>query len=74
VLFGLAAMHKTFEKAVELAKRPIKIVYIKETQAESLPAGGIDFFELIETSSIDLNSLVKFDRDIHEVAMLPYSR
>lgn len=73
-MVGLASFSSTLEEAVKLAKRPIKIVYVRETQGEALPAGGIDFNELISTDGVDLASLKKIDWDCNEVAMLPYSR
>lgn len=47
VLFALASASSTIQEAIELCKRPIKVVYVKEKEAESLPVGGIDFNELI---------------------------
>lgn len=44
-------------EAVAMAKRPIKIVYVKETQAESLPAGGIDLEDLISTDGEKIDEL-----------------
>jgi hypothetical protein len=47
VIFGLSAASKIIQEAVELTKSPIRIVYIRSTPAESLPANGIAFDELI---------------------------
>lgn len=49
ILFGLASYSAVLEEAVALAKRPIRVIYVKETESESFPAGGIDFNELIST-------------------------
>lgn len=51
VIFGLAVMSKLFEKITELIPRPIKIVYVKMVESESLPASGIDMNELINPKS-----------------------
>lgn len=50
IVFGLASMAKTLQQAVELTKRPIKTIYVKGTEVESLPAGGIDLQDLITTT------------------------
>jgi hypothetical protein len=42
-------MSSVLQEAVQMTKRPIRIIYVKETQAESIPAGGVDFNELIST-------------------------
>lgn len=42
-------MSGVIQQAVELTKRPIKIVYAKETQNDSLPAGAIDLNDIIKT-------------------------
>ncbi|XP_070493219.1 uncharacterized protein [Chironomus tepperi] len=74
LIFGLAFMSPILEKAVEMSKKPIKIIYIKETPTSAIPANGIDFCELIDTKGIDLNDLKVYERDVeNDVAMLPYS-
>lgn len=50
-------MSKVLQESVRMAKISIKIIYIKETQAESIPADGIDFNELISTQG-------EFDRNL----------
>jgi hypothetical protein len=42
-------MSTVLQEAVKMAKKPIRIIYVKETQAEAIPADGIDFNELIST-------------------------
>lgn len=49
VLFGLSSMSSILIEAVAKTKLPIRIVYTKETEAESIPAGGIYFNELVST-------------------------
>lgn len=66
-------MSKTFEDAVLLSKKPIKIVYVKENENESIPSDGINFSELSEVAGVDLSDLKEFDRDVHKTAILPYS-
>jgi basic membrane lipoprotein Med (substrate-binding protein (PBP1-ABC) superfamily) len=50
VIFGLSIMSAVLEKAVENSKKPIKIVYIKQSQSDALPRERINFHELIETN------------------------
>ncbi|KAL7033262.1 hypothetical protein ACKWTF_007522 [Chironomus riparius] len=74
VIFGLACMSPILQKSVEMSKKSIKIIYIKETPTSVIPADGIDFCELIDTKGIDLNDLKVYERDVkNDVAMLPYS-
>lgn len=47
VLFGSSAASEVLQKAVLMTKRPIRIVYVRSTQNESLPSNGISFDELI---------------------------
>lgn len=47
MIFGLAVASSVLEEAVKLTKRPIRIVYIRSTPNESIPANGIAFEELI---------------------------
>ena len=47
VIFGLSSMSKVLEDAVSLTKKSIRIIYVKESQSEALPVGGVDFNELI---------------------------
>ena len=49
MIFGLSMMSPILEKAVEMAGKPIKIVYVKHMPDSAIPNGGIDFFELVET-------------------------
>lgn len=49
VLFGLAKMNKIIERAVELTKRKIKLVYLKETSDEMIPSSGIYFNGLMDS-------------------------
>lgn len=73
-VFGGNFMSKTFEEAVELTKRPIKVIYVEESENESIPRGGIDFKELSEVGNLDLSLLREFERDVNKTAVLPYSR
>lgn len=42
-------MSAVLQEAVKMAKKSIRIIYVKETQADTIPANGIDFNELIST-------------------------
>lgn len=66
-------MSKTLENAIALTKRTIRIVWVKTSQSESLPEGGIDFLELIAINAIDFNSLKAYGSP-QDIALLPYSR
>ncbi|CRK97641.1 CLUMA_CG011026, isoform A [Clunio marinus] len=73
VIFGLASMSNVLRQAVAMTKKPIRVVYCKETESEALPVDGVNFNDLISTEGIDLGSLKTFDIDADDVAMLPYS-
>ncbi|CRK98690.1 CLUMA_CG012130, isoform A [Clunio marinus] len=73
LLVGVTSMSGILRKAVELSKRPIKIVYVKETESELLPADGIDFNQLINSQNIDMNCLKNHEQDPNDVVVLPYS-
>lgn len=45
-------MSNLLKEAVEITKRQIKIVYIKQSRSESIPSGGIKFDELIDTRGL----------------------
>lgn len=49
LIFGLASSSSVLQEAVRLTKKSIKIVYVKETEGEAIPADGIDFNELVST-------------------------
>lgn len=48
VIFGLAMMAPILQKSVEMTKKPIKIVYVKEAPTSQIPANGINFCELTD--------------------------
>ncbi|KAL7020467.1 hypothetical protein ACKWTF_011548 [Chironomus riparius] len=73
LLFGDVSMSSIFKHAISKAKRNIKIVYVTNSPAESIPADGIRLSELIETRGLDLMSLPETERDIDAVSFLPYS-
>lgn len=73
-VFGGNSSSKTLEDAVEISKKPIKVVYVKEGESDSIPRNGIDFKELSEVGYLDLSLLKDFERDLHQTAILPYSR
>lgn len=50
IIFGLASMSKTLQQAVEITQRPIRIIYVKQSESEPLPSGGIDLDDLISTT------------------------
>lgn len=41
-------MSHTLEKAVELSKRNITIVYLKEKPDDAIPAKGVNFQDLVD--------------------------
>lgn len=51
-------MSKVLQDAVAMTKRPIKIIYAKETENESLPAGGINIDDLISTKGEFLKNIL----------------
>lgn len=46
-------MSNLLQQAVSLSKQPIRIVYVKETPNESLPADGIKLDELTNPKGDD---------------------
>lgn len=47
VIFGLASMSSVLQEAIKMTKRPVRTIYVKETQTEAIPADGVDFTQLI---------------------------
>ncbi|CAG9839696.1 unnamed protein product [Diabrotica balteata] len=65
-----ANLVSTARSALELTKRQLPLIIVKETQAESLPEGTIDLSELINTH-LDVPDLQPGNPD--DVAIMPYS-
>ncbi|XP_028142622.1 uncharacterized protein LOC114336452 isoform X2 [Diabrotica virgifera virgifera] len=65
-----ANLVSTARSALELTKRQLPLIIVKETQAESLPEGTIDLSELINTH-LDVPDLLPGKAD--DVAIMPYS-
>lgn len=51
LIFGTPETYETIKKAVQTAKKDIKIICIKTEADEAIPEGAIDFNEIIETKS-----------------------
>lgn len=58
VVFGLASMSDILKKAIDVIQRPIKIVYVKEVESESLPSNGIDINELVNPKGEESTSQI----------------
>lgn len=50
-------MSKTLDEAVMISKMDVKIVYVKEKESETVPANGVSFSELVNTSGKIVHSL-----------------
>jgi 4-coumarate--CoA ligase len=72
-LFGLARMSKLLQKAIDISKKQVKIVYLKETSDEMIPAHSTYFNGLLDSYGIDYSSFKKNTRRCDDVALLPYS-
>lgn len=66
-------MSKTLNDAIEITKRPIKIVYVKSKESEDIKINGINFEELCDIGNLDLTLLRDSERDVSKTAVLPYS-
>lgn len=51
LIVGLSTSYDVLSKAVSGTQTDIPVVCVKFENTDSMPAGAIDFFELIDTSS-----------------------
>ncbi|XP_039959860.1 uncharacterized protein LOC126759021 [Bactrocera neohumeralis] len=61
------------KEACELAEKNLPIAVIRFQPDEKLPAGAIDFFELISPQDVDYSQLRDYDIDPDSVVFLPFS-
>ncbi|XP_011183129.1 uncharacterized protein LOC105212683 [Zeugodacus cucurbitae] len=61
------------KEACELAQKNLPIAVIRSQPNEKLPAGAIDFFELISPRGVDYSQLKDYNLDPESVAFLPFS-
>uniref|UniRef100_A0A0K8VX54 Putative 4-coumarate--CoA ligase 2 n=1 Tax=Bactrocera latifrons TaxID=174628 RepID=A0A0K8VX54_BACLA len=61
------------KEACELAQKNLPIAVIRVQPKEKLPAGAIDFFELISPQDVDYTQLRDYDIDPDSVVFLPFS-
>ncbi|KAJ6633242.1 4-coumarate--CoA ligase 1 [Pseudolycoriella hygida] len=73
MIFGIPEIHSILQKAVAQTKKPIKIVTIKTSGNQTLPADAINFYELITNGNVDFSDLIKYDTSSNDTALLPYS-
>lgn len=55
IIFGVPENHSILQTAVAQTKKPIKIISIKTSEDQSLPADAINFYELIRTKGLCLH-------------------
>lgn len=50
LIFGLAKMAPILQKAIEISKKDVKLVYVKMMPDEQIPGNGIFFNDLLSPS------------------------
>lgn len=70
---GSVDNYKTLVEAIKIAQKPMKIVCIKLNPADTLPAGALDFQELIDPKSADFSTLTVHDINPNDCVFLPFS-
>ncbi len=50
LIISIPEIHSILQAAVAQTKKPIKIISIKTSESQSLPADAINFYELIRTN------------------------
>lgn len=65
--------HKVLTQAVELTKKPIKIIYIKLFSDQSYPANSIIFEELTNPKATDFTALKTYNKHPDDCVILPFS-
>lgn len=72
-VFTTPGTYGTVKKAVERTARDIKIACIKTAADEALPAGAIDFAEIVDPKGADFSLLRQHERHPDELLFLPFS-
>lgn len=73
-IIGTAAAHPVLEAAVAKCQRAIRIVCVRQTAAEPLPPGAVDFAQLSAVQGVDFGALAQSPRvDANALAVLPFS-
>lgn len=73
-LVGSVQGYGTLREACQLAGKPMPIAVVRSTEGESLPAGAIDFFELISTENVRYDELrAPKDASPDDMVFLPFS-
>lgn len=57
IVFSIPEIHSILQAAVAQTKKPIKIISIKTSENQSLPADAINFYELIRTKGLYFESI-----------------
>ncbi|XP_037036735.1 probable 4-coumarate--CoA ligase 1 [Bradysia coprophila] len=73
LIIGIPEIHSVLQTAIAQTKKPIKIISIKTTEDQSLPADAINFYELIRTKDVNFGDLIKYDVLPSDTAILPFS-
>lgn len=66
------ANYAVVKEAVELSKKPIKIICVRMNQSNPLPTGAIDFHELVNVDSKQFYKPSSIP-DFNDTVFLPYS-
>ncbi|BFG02828.1 probable 4-coumarate--CoA ligase 3 [Drosophila madeirensis] len=73
-IVGTVQNHGTLSEACRLAGKRLPIAVIRSRQDEALPAGAIDFYELISTQNVRYDDLqVRKDATADDMVFLPFS-
>ncbi|XP_037935699.1 probable 4-coumarate--CoA ligase 3 [Teleopsis dalmanni] len=70
---GISSNYDIIKDACKRAQKDIPIACIRMRPAEDLPAGAIDFFELIKTSEVDYSLLKNYNVKGSDMVFLPFS-
>lgn len=72
-VIGTVKYYKVLKEACAIAKKNLPIIVIPTDKTDSIPAGAIDFFQLINTTNVDYSSLKDTGINVNDVVILPFS-
>lgn len=73
-LVGSAQGYETLRQACQLSGKQLPIAVVRSTAGEALPAGAIDFFEVMSTENVRYDELrIAKDASPEDMVFLPFS-
>ncbi|EDW62422.2 uncharacterized protein pdgy [Drosophila virilis] len=73
-LVGSAQGYETLREACQLSGKQLPIAVVRSTAGEALPAGAIDFFEVMSTENVRYDELrIAKDASPEDMVFLPFS-